>query len=548
MADVSYGDPSQALDILNQDNDPLAPGGDRATVERQQRLVKDTEESMGKAGQAIESAQQNAGKEIQIRERSDKALEPQRRALVESGNQLTAAAGNVPTLQKPPPAPKRNDADADQQWLMIAGILGSIAGGLTRNHVSNALAAFGGALEGFNEGSKQKFDQNMKIWDAENKNIKETNDASLARYKEILESNKLNVEQKRTELEIEAKRWDDKAMAAAARTKNDLAIAQAYDYKARLSGQLYEQTEKLQQQTIQFQQKQQTELMKAQMRAVGINTNDPSAMQAYITAIGEYRMAAPPGARGAAIRAEVARQFPNYREEEFVKRRRAALSAGGSWTPLMTQQVSNMVAAIDHLETLRQLGKALDGGDITLINRLKQKIADETGSPVPPTFDAAKRIIAAEVVRAITGASGGGVTDRREIGETMDRAKSPQQINAVADIYQRLLAAQMKARGRVYEYAQGQKLEDSILLSPKAKEIYKTLDDNVIITHDDLQGMINSAFSGAQSIAGAGARAVAGTAADLTTEGARNIPRIGQMPPGWKVEPLPGDMPIPVPP
>jgi hypothetical protein len=68
-----------------------------------------------------------------------------------------------PKAQPLPAAPKRNEPGTDESWLMVASVLGAIAGGLTRRHTSNALAAMTGALEGYNEGSKQKFDQNVKI-------------------------------------------------------------------------------------------------------------------------------------------------------------------------------------------------------------------------------------------------------------------------------------------------------------------------------------------------------------------------------------------------
>src|SRR5215813_6421772 len=74
-------------------------------------------------------------------------------------------------IKEPPPVPRGTNQHDDETWLFAAGMTGA----LTRNHASNALAAFSGAVQGYQEGSRQKFEQNMEIWNAENKKVIETN-------------------------------------------------------------------------------------------------------------------------------------------------------------------------------------------------------------------------------------------------------------------------------------------------------------------------------------------------------------------------------------
>jgi hypothetical protein len=86
----------------------------------------------------------------------------------------------------------------------------------------------------------------------------------------------------------------------------------------------------------------------------------------------------------------------------------------------------------------------------------------------------------------------------------------------------------MKARGRLYQTSQGRPLTESGLMSPKSIEVYNTTEDNLTITHDDLQKQINAAFANAQTIAGRGARTAAGVATELTKEGeetTRDVPK-----------------------
>jgi hypothetical protein len=147
----------------------------------------------------------------------EQALEQPRAEMLQ---RLRQPVPQPPQQQQLPPTPKRNEPGADESWLMVAGVLGAIAGGLTRNHTTNALAAMTGAMEGYNEGSKQKFDQNLKLWDAESKKILETNRQANESYTQILQSNKLALEQKSMEIQMTAAKFDDRAAMQLAQTKD----------------------------------------------------------------------------------------------------------------------------------------------------------------------------------------------------------------------------------------------------------------------------------------------------------------------------------------
>jgi hypothetical protein len=192
------------------------------------------EEANRKAEEHIEKAEKGFEEEQRGYERSNAELAPRRQALMA---ELDRPLPQHPRLRESPPAPQV-DTEGAQSWIMASMLLGALAGAFTRNHVSNALGAMQGALDGYAAGSQIKFKQNMETWSAENKRAIEANENALNDYHEILADRKLTIEQKSIELQIAAQQHKDDAMATAARSKNELTIAQLYDKQAQAQQQL----------------------------------------------------------------------------------------------------------------------------------------------------------------------------------------------------------------------------------------------------------------------------------------------------------------------
>ena len=95
-----------------------------------------------------------------------------------------------------------------------------------------------------------------------------------------------------------------------------------------------------------------------------------------------------------------------------------------------------------HLDTLDQAGQALNNGDIRLFNSIGNKINKEFGVAAPTDFDATKKIVSSEIIKAITGA-GGALADREEAQKTLDAASSPAQLAGVIKQYKELFAGQL---------------------------------------------------------------------------------------------------------
>lgn len=118
--------------------------------------------------------------------------------------------------------------------------------------------------------------------------------------------------------------------------------------------------------------------------------------------------------------------------------------------------VRSLNVAVSHLDTLGQLSEALNNNDINLFNKLGNAYAQQTGNPIPTNFNAAKKIVADEIVKGIVG-SGGGVADREEAANSINAANSPAQLKGVIDTYKQLLGGQLSGLKQQYEVSTGKK-------------------------------------------------------------------------------------------
>lgn len=188
--------------------------------------------------------------------------------------------------------------------------------------------------------------------------------------------------------------------------------------------------------------------------------------------VGTYQVALPTGYAlqspfWQSVIGKVKEKYPEYDATQFPARS-AAVKAFA--TGKEAQLVRSMNVSIDHLSTLQDLADALKNGNVQSINKLSQSIAQQTGDPAPTNFDAAKGIVAKEVVKAIV-ANGGGVEERREAEATIARQNSPAQLAGVIQTYKRILAGQLKGLKKQYEDTTKLKNFDDRLTPEARKEL-----------------------------------------------------------------------------
>lgn len=102
------------------------------------------------------------------------------------------------------------------------------------------------------------------------------------------------------------------------------------------------------------------------------------------------------------------------------------------------QQLTAFNTAISHLDLLDKLSLALNNTDVQVVNKAKQRWAQETGGAAPANFEAAKNAMSGEVAAALKTS---GATDQEisKVGDTFNRAQSPMQLKGAINTYRTLL-------------------------------------------------------------------------------------------------------------
>ena len=388
-----------------------------------------------------------------------------------------------PTPQATPPAPQRNQPGADEAWLMAAMVLGAIGGGLTRQHVTNCLAAMTGALEGYNAGNTQRFEQELKKWSEEGKAARAANAEANERYTQLLQSRKLALEQKLQEIQLTAAKYDDRAAMQLAQTRNLEALG-------RLINQRQAQQERMQQAADRIAvqregmeqrdrlQKEKEENAKEMLKMkMGLGQEGSNSRAENIAkAIAEYRQAPYQGVaarspQAAAIMERVYELNPEYSAPKYQATSRAVTAFSTGRQGDITRSLN---VAIDHLDTVQELGDALKNFSTPLGNRAFNGVATQLGYPQATNLQEASRIVGAEIQKALGAMTG---REREEAAEAFNTAKSPEQLAGAVQTAQKLLAGQMRGLQRQYEQTTGLK-DFERLLDPRTVEVLGGLKHN----------------------------------------------------------------------
>ncbi len=136
----------------------------------------------------------------------------------------------------------------------------------------------------------------------------------------------------------------------------------------------------------------------------------------------------------------VAQYNPDFDATAFSTRKNANTAFT---TGIQGRQLLAFGSAVKHLETLGGLIDALKNKDTIQLNRLNNLWEKQTGQTAVTNFDAAKGIVAKEIMKSIV-TGGGGVEERQELSKLLDAAKSPEQLRGVVDTYYELMKAQQE--------------------------------------------------------------------------------------------------------
>ena len=119
-------------------------------------------------------------------------------------------------------------------------------------------------------------------------------------------------------------------------------------------------------------------------------------------------------------------------------------------TGQITKPLTAFNTAVQHLTLLSSLANDLNNGNVQVVNKAKQRWAQETGQPAPVNFQAAVNAMSGEVAAALK-ASGATDEEIRNVGRTFSRAQSPAQLQGAISTYRNILGSKAQQLQKQYE-------------------------------------------------------------------------------------------------
>ncbi len=198
---------------------------------------------------------------------------------------------------------------------------------------------------------------------------------------------------------------------------------------------------------------------------------NPETVQGVAQGIANYTLApmtswAMRSPFGQAVMAEVKKLNPDYDQAKYDQRKRGLVAFT---TGRQGDSVRSFSVSIDHLATMEDAAKAIETGDVQVLNRVAQYVKQQFGYEAPVDFDFVKNVVGGEISKAIIGGIG-GVTDREEMRNAFQRANSPEQLAGVARYAKRLMAGQLDGYRRQSESAGFPTKDFDAALSPRARQ------------------------------------------------------------------------------
>lgn len=172
-----------------------------------------------------------------------------------------------------------------------------------------------------------------------------------------------------------------------------------------------------------------------------------AGMAGMVDALGSYKLdpntafaRMQPGMKASVI-SQVQAKYPDYDPTTYSAKRKAA---GDFTSGAQGNSLRAFAVGLDHLDQLGKLSDALDNGNIQLVNKIGNAVAQQTGNPAPTNFDTAKAIVSKEVAKALVGGQT-GQAERQEMEHLISSANSPKQLKGAMQTVTALMRAQHDA-------------------------------------------------------------------------------------------------------
>ena len=190
--------------------------------------------------------------------------------------------------------------------------------------------------------------------------------------------------------------------------------------------------------------------------------------------IANYEMAPPQSRSGpySVIMREVSRLNPDYDSTKFA----TAQSARKEFTKLSPQsgggQLQAVNRAIPHLAQYEEAVKALENGNMPMVNKIMQQFGYNVGDDKVAAAKAIQGLVSTEVQKAVAGGLG-GVEERKDLSSQLSSAMNNKQLAHVIHEYQGLMAAQAQGLKQNWTSNGLPEKEFDNKLVPKARDVVK---------------------------------------------------------------------------
>ena len=175
----------------------------------------------------------------------------------------------------------------------------------------------------------------------------------------------------------------------------------------------------------------------------GIENTAKGIANYEIAPLSSFAMARPLGAQ---IMGRVKEINPNFDAKNYQLRVQGESNFQNTNGPL----VRGFNVLLNHLDTAQELYTALNNGDVQTVNRAKNAFQKEFGQPAPVNADAAKQFLAAEAVKAVSGAKG-ALGDRQTMEQSFSTRQSPEQFLGTIDTIKKLAVGQLQGHEQQYK-------------------------------------------------------------------------------------------------
>ena len=340
--------------------------------------------------------------------------------------------------------------------MLSMGLMAESIAGLANKYPVGALAAFQGAMEGWNKGDRERGDREFADWGAKVEQMRDHYQKEHQKFKDLIANHDGDIESLKAKLAVAGIKAGAQRGLIEAMQENPLRILDWSTQNEKQAIEILKMYEELAMKKS-LQDFHERTLAETQRHHKALETGataptdeDKADLEPWAQAISEGRAVPPLGMGKSGVRDYLIRragQISNEREQaggpglsEASINYKAVQTAASSLTRMRASVAAFEQTAQKNLDIVLEQSKKTDRSGVPWIDRWVQAGKRGTGDPEIVKLDAAIRTASSEVAKVVTSANlAGALSDsaRHEIDAMLNPAMSPEQIQAVIGVMKR---------------------------------------------------------------------------------------------------------------